>query len=392
MNKQKLLVLIALGLASGSVFAAQERVIKVQNQVRLGYDDNVYATDDDEIDSAYITDIINISAKLNFSSRTDMLLHWQPEFKYWFDVPGDEFVTYQDVYARLNHAVSQRTFVMISDHFRYQDKEGQSGDINSFDQSYIENDLMGSVDYTINAVSQIKVGGGYMLRVWDEDDYGKGEAANNFDKYTANGSYIREVRPNETKLIGGANYTTVDYEGSRGGYDSVALFGGVDQNFNPNLTGFGRFGYSFSTVTDTFDGDYDTSNPYLQTGLEYNPTARSSFNGSIGYTISQGENSGYNAQDDLTFRFGARHDITAKISLAGTASYTFSKYESDYARIETLPTEKEQYLQLGIRASYQINRNNFVDAGYMYTNRDTDKGILADYDRNRMDIGWRIRL
>ncbi len=399
MSKRKVGLLVVLSLVSVSVFAAKERSIRVQNTVRLGYDDNVYLNDNDKEGTAYITDIINISGKLTFSSRSDMLLYWQPEFRYRLDA-DPKFITYQDLYARFNHALSQRTFLQISDRFRYQDKDGQS-DINNAgqraeqNQNYFENDLMGSVDYTLNAVSHTKLGGGYEFRTWDDSDYGGGVLNNDYTQWRANGSYIRELRPNTTQGVLALDYMDHTYDGDRGGFQSTTIAGGVDQNFNPNVIGNIRLGYSFSQIDGT-QGDSDTSAPYLQAGLDVNPTARTSFTGTLGYSLSQSENSIYNAQDQFSLGLGARHDLTGKISLSSSISYIYSLYDGDFIRTNSgaaaIEDAKENYFTFNLRASYQINRSNFIDAGYQFSGRASDSSNLTEYNRNVVDIGWRLRL
>ena len=401
MSKRKVGLLVVLSLVSVSVFAAKERSIRVQNSVRLGYDDNVYQNDNDKEGTAYITDIINISGKLTFSSRSDMLLYWQPEFRYRLDA-DPKFITYQDLYARFNHALSQRTFLQLSDRFRYQDKDGQS-DIHKTtqNQNYFENDLMGSADYTINAVSHTTLGGGYEFRTWDDSDYGGGTFNNDYTQWRADGSYIRELRPNTTQGVLGLNYMDHTYDGDRGGFNSTTISGGVDQNFSPNVIGNIRLGYSFSQI-DGAQGDSDTSAPYLQAGLDVNPTARTSFTGTMGYSLSQSENSIYNAQDRFSLGLGVRHDLTGKISISSALSYIYSLYDGDYIRTGTglggvpvgvdIEDAKENYITFNLRASYQINRSNFIDAGYQFSTRSSDSGNLTEYDRNVVDIGWRLRL
>ena len=125
MNKIKYFALIAAVLGSATTFAADESAFQFQNSVRVGYDDNVYAVKNNVTETAFITDIINISGNLNFSDRSEMELFWQPELRYRFDA-DPELVSYQDLYARLSHALSQRTFLDLSDRFRYQQKDGQS--------------------------------------------------------------------------------------------------------------------------------------------------------------------------------------------------------------------------------------------------------------------------
>lgn len=392
MTKRSLQVCTVFLLIAASSYAAKENVIRFENTVRLGYDDNIYTTDD-KTGSAFITDIINLSAKLNFSTRTDALLYWQPEFQYRFDAdPG--FITYQDLYAKLNHAISQRLFFTLSDRFRYQQKEGQVGNVSDYNQNYFENDLMGALDYTLNDVSGLRGGADYVFRTWDDSDYGEGTQNNDFDKWALDGSYYRQVKPNKTQVMGGVNYTSLSYAGDRGGYDSTTLMVGADQNFSANTTGFGRLGWSFNDVDSNMGGS-DSSSPYLQAGLEMNPSARSSYTTSIGYSMQRAENSYYNAQDQFNVRLAGRYDITAKINLSGSLQYIYSSYDGDYSEVTGSPDADDNYFSLGLRCAYQINRNNFVDLGYLFRTRtaSTEGGVqLSDWDGNRFDVSWRLRL
>lgn len=391
MSKGKIYLLVGLSLVSATAFAAKERSFRVQNSVRLGYDDNVYQSQN-KTGSAFITDIVNLTGKLSFSSRSDMSLYWQPEFRYRMDA-DPKMVTYQDLYARFNHAVSQRTFLQVSDRFRYQQKDGQAGNTSQNNQNYLENDLMGALDYTINSLSQMKVGAGYEFRKWDDKAYGQGNRNNDYDQLRADGSYIRELRPNTTQGILGLNYVDHTYNGDRGGFDSTTLYGGIDQNFNPNVIGNARLGASFSNI-DSSGSSSDATSPYLQAGLEVNPTARTSFTGSLAYSLQRTDNSIYNAQDQFKLGLGVRHDLTGKISLSSTISYIYSYYDSSYTSgLATDPgTANENYFVFNLRGSYQINRNNFVDAGYQFSDRSNDSLYLGEYDRNTVDIGWRLRL
>ncbi|MCK5676461.1 MAG: outer membrane beta-barrel protein, partial [Verrucomicrobia bacterium] len=328
--------------------------------------------------------------------RSEMELYWQPEFRYRFDA-DPEAITYQDLYGRLSHAVSQRTFLELSDRFRYQEKDGQSDLGDAENQNFFENDLMGSLGFTLSPKNQIKLGGGYEFRTWDDDEYGKewnevtGRGGNNYDQLKADGSFVRELKEDTTHAMVGVNYVNHEYNGARGGFDSTTLYGGVDHTFNPKMSGTAQLGWSLSSV-DRGANSEDTSSPFLETGLEYQPTERTSINGSLGYSLSQSQNSYYNAQEGFDVGLGVRHDLTGKITLSGTLSYIFSMYDSAYGNVG-LEDAEENYVRLSLRGSYQINRNNFVDVGYEISQRDSDSpGILSEYTRNRVDIGWRLRL
>ncbi len=397
MTNRTLQVLTALALISGTSFGAVERVVKFQNHVRIGYDDNIYSTTD-ETDSMYISDVVNLTAKLNFSSRTDALLYWEPEFVYRFDA-DPELVSYQTLYGQLDHAISQRLFLTLSDRFRYQQKEGQTGPaLDDFNQNYIENDLMGSLDYSLNDISYLTLGLGYEFKVWDDSNYGEwqggGVGGNDYDQVKTDFAYYRDLKPNKTKVMGAVNFSTLTYDGDRGGYDATTLMAGVDQNFSPTLNGFGRVGFTFASVEGYTGGTEDQSTPYLQAGLEAQPTARTSVTTSMGYSLYRSDNSVYNAQNRFNFGVGARHDITAKIAMSGSFNYTYSFYDQNYQNGVGTADVKDNFFTLGLRGSYQINRNNFAELGYLFRTRTVSGGgsALTDWDGNRIDLSWRLRL
>ena len=388
MKKVDSFLLAALALGSATTFAAKDSTFHVQNSVRIGMDDNIYANDNNKQDTAFLTDIVNISGKMVFSSRTDLILYWQPEFRYRFDA-DPKAVTYQDLYTKLSHAVSERVFVQVSDRFRYQEKDGQS-DLASTDQNFFENDLMGSLDFTLDSLTQIKAGVGYMFRTWSDSAYGAGVRNNDFDQLSVDGSFVREIRPNTTHALAGVNYVDHSYNGDRGGFDSTTLYAGADHNFSANLTGTAQLGYSFASI-DSGAVSTDSDSPFLHAGVDYNLTDRTSVNSTIGYKLSHSENSLYNAQDEFKIGFGAKHDLTGKISASTALTYIMSTYDSDYAAAGVGDAD-ETYLRFSIRGSYQLTRNNFLDLGYQFSTRDSDAVGSADYSRNRFDLGWRIRL
>jgi hypothetical protein len=388
MSKEKLCLLTVLSLISASVFAGKDSSIKIQNTVRLGYDDNIYQAKE-ETGSAFVSDIFNISGKMTFSERSELLLFWQPEFKYRFDA-DPEAITYQDVYGRFSHGLTQNVFFQLSDRFRYQQKGAQSG-ANGVDNNFIENNLKGALDFTLSKESQVKVGAGYSLRRWDDDNYGQ-TLGNDYDQFVGDASYLRELKPNKTTAIAGVNYVNHSFDGDRGGYQSTALYLGVDQNFTPAVSGNLRVGGSFSTI-DTGTEENDAYAPYLQGKLLMQASEDTTFTGSIGYSMDKSENSGYNAQDSFKFDLGLQHKLTSKLTLSSTVGYTLSFYNSDYARNVGINDDAEdRVFRFKIRASYEINKNNFVDLGYAFTTRDTTEAqYLTEYNRNVVDLGWRFK-
>ncbi|HEY5653948.1 MAG TPA: outer membrane beta-barrel protein, partial [Pontiella sp.] len=244
------------------------------------------------------------------------------------------------------------------------------------------------VTYTLDALTYLTLGAGHDLRVWDDEDYGKGLLNNNFNRYSVNGTLSRELRPYTTEASIVLDYTEHEYEGDRGGYETITARGTVDHNFNPDLSGSVSLGYSFSEYDSASNEDAVT--PYAQCGLIFSPGARTTLTADALYSLRHSDNSVYNAQNTLALSFGAKRELTAKISLSSSLSYELSDLDADSAVSAVVPDDQLDVIRASARCSYQINRNNFVDLNYSIENRSAD--TLEDMTRNRVDFGWRLRL
>ena len=89
--------------------------------------------------------------------------------------------------------------------------------------------------------------------------------------------------------------------------------------------------------------------------------------------------------------------MTARISLYLTGSYIDSQYKADQA-VKTaygVRDGSEDAVQVSARATYKVNRSNWLEAGWEFTDLSsglkTDAGasIRDSYDENRVDVGWK---
>ncbi len=389
MSKSSIGLFVVAAMSTVSVFAQQEKSFTVINTAKVGMDSNIYLNESEE-DSAEFRDILNLSGKMKFSGRTDAVFSYQPELAIRFDADPKE-VSFHDAYAKLNHAASERLFLTLSDHFRYQMRDAQAGEVSRTDANYFNNDLKGSADVSLSEKGTMQLGAGYEMRVWDDDVYGD-DLGGNFDHYTASSSFLRDLNGGASKGMVGLEYHDYEYDGDRGSLEVVTIMTGADHTFNSSMTGFGRVGASFTTV-DSPIGSEDSSSPYVDAGLVYKPTEKTSFNGSVGYSVYRAETTVFNSQDRLSLGLGVRHDLTAKINLASTISYILGAYESDSANTVGVPDADDTWVKCSLRGSYQINENNFVELGYEFTQRTVEVGSSeTEWDRNRVDLGWRLRL
>lgn len=389
MSKKLICFLVAgAALTVASTDAARDRSISFQNSVRIGFDDNVYLTSNNETSTVYITDIAMLSAKARFSSRTDAQLFYQPELRYRVDAEP-KVALYQDLYAGLNHAASERVSLSASDRFRFINKDSLPGSTGqSNEQNLTENFAQGSANVMVGSMNDILLAAGHKMRMWEDDAYAK---LNDFTVMTLDGSFQRELLPNTTYGFVGSKYDQISYDSdTRGGYDSLTVYGGGGHSFSSKLEANARVGYSLAAVDAGSLAGVDSDTPYFSGGIDYKPSSRTSMSLKMGYSLYQSNNSFYNAQQRLELGGALKHDLTGKFTVVAGANVYQDDYSADAAIQAGAKDADEMLIRLHVRGVYQLTRRNFLEAGYAMSQRTSD--FFGDYSRNQIDMGWRLKL
>ena len=384
-SKKSLLFSAVAASVAVTSFAAQEDFINIENLFRVGYDDNVRLLDNAE-DTAFMSDVLNIEGARHFSGTTSLAYSYKPEFR--FRVDGDpKAIQMHDAYVRLNHELSSDADMVLTERMQYQLRDAASG--GTSDMNYFDNNLQGAVNFAMSSRVQLKVDAGYGVRIWEDKTYGETQG-NNYDGYKLGMTAIQSLGK-DTKGMVSANYSETEYDGSRGSMDVVSLYGGLERALSAKFTGFAQAGMSAMNVDSATNGDATT--PYVSTGVTYMPTEKTSVNGTFSYQSKVANNSYYNAMEQMSFRLALKQQLTSKFKVSTSVAYTAGSYDSDYIydTVNASGDAEEDVVTFGVRGSYELDRNNFLEVGYEYSQRDTDVAILQDYERNRIDIGWRVR-
>ncbi len=122
------------------------------------------------------------------------------------------------------------------------------------------------------------------------------------------------------------------------------------------------------------------------------PSPATRLTASTSYSIYEADVARYLSQNRTYFSLSAAWDITAKWSVYGSGAYTLNAYEADYALDSTLGDADEDSVLVSLRVSYQLSRDNWLEAGWQFVKLDSEVEGRESYDRNRIDIGWKIQL
>lgn len=375
--------------------AATSDSFTFSNYIRFGYDDNIYQETNNEEESFYISDILNLSGKVQFSNRAELLLYWQPEIRYRFEAE-EKALFLQDLYAKYINAINQSSKIQITDRYRYSELDAnQSGDNAS--KEYAENDLKGSYNNQLNERNSINLSAGFTTRR-NENDSSVYSQTRDFDRYNLSGIISRNLDRDKRTVSLGYIFSEHEIENNAGGIESGTLFLGYDRIFNPQLLGSIQLGYTDAEIeqkngNSNLSVTSDSSNPYFEIGFNYDLSERTSVSSSFNHSLRYSTTSTYNAEERSDWLIALSHDLTAKINLNVSFSYVKADYESDFLReITTTPGDEDESTILNIRADYQINRNHFVELGYQGRSRNTEVLADGDYDRNRIYFGWKLQL
>lgn len=164
------------------------------------------------------------------------------------------------------------------------------------------------------------------------------------------------------------------------------IYGGLDHNFRPDLTGSFRVGGMYNEYYN--NSAQNNWSPYALVSLRYTYNPGSYVEAGFTYDFTSGNNFTSNTRNDLTMGAYAaslygvvHHQITRK--LAGSIML---QYQNDLYYGGSIDDFTQEYFLAYIGLEYQITRYFSAQVGYNYDNVWGDLD-LQNYDRNRVYIG-----
>ena len=385
MKKITALVLLAM-LVGISVQAASP--FQLSNRIRVEYDDNIYESETDEQDSLKIIEEIGFQYDLNLE-QTTISLHYQPSFVWWNDRESDDTDFHHSLDLVMKHRFSERVGVDLKETFRMADRPElmDRGATIRDNGDYLYNSLGGGMDFLISPKTFMDVEGRYLLLRYDDEDL---SLLRDYDLYVGGLSLRREFSERNSSSLQ-LRYEDIAYEGPDRGSDSVQAGAQVDQTFNPKFLANARAGYQLKTYNDSVASD--SSAPYFNVGMTFLPNPGTRLNLGVGYSLYEADLDDYTNQERTRLSAGVSHEVTAKLALHLIGYYTISSYDAEDVLTEEAglhPDGDENIIQISARATYQVAKDNWLEAGWQYT--DLDSELRSDFQRNRLNLGWKIRI
>jgi hypothetical protein len=383
-----LCVLAFISIAVQNVWAVEgARAFQINNRIRGEYDDNVYAVQGDKTESFNFIEEVEFLINLNLE-KTFLGLRYRPSFIWYSERDPDNEDFNNDLDLVLNQEFSPRLALSIIDTLR----RGQLPDL--LDQNnvvirqedFYYNSVNGTLGYLFTPATRLDLGGQYVLLKYDNDDIAD---TSDYDLYIG-GLTLRQQLVPESTVLGEVRYQDIAYQGPNRDSQTVGVGAGLEQIFSPNLVGAVRGGYEEKNYdAEALDS---SSSPFGDATLTFLPSPATRITAGVGYSLAVSDVEAYANQERTQAFASLAHDITARISWYLSGGYTKGDYDQNEAVTQgsgVAQSGTEESIQASTRITYKLNRSNWVEAGWQYV--DLNSEIQPDYDRNRVDVGWKTQ-
>lgn len=390
-----IVIVLLLALAAPVVWAASaESPIHLNNRLRLGYDDNIYQEDDnrDPNSSFRVIEELELLVNLNLE-RTYLGLRYRPTVIWYEDREPESTDFLHNLDLNFSHNFSPNLVLSLADTL----EAGQLPEL--YDDNYVvrekddhyHNSAIATLSYNLRPETRIDISGRHILFVYNDDSPAK---ENNDYTSLIGGLTLRQQLASRSTVMGDLRYQTLTYDeaGADFNRDAETIFAGLglEQNFNPAVIGSLRAGMENRMYdNDAFD---DNTQPYGELSLTFLPTPATRITGAASYSIYESDVDAYMSQNRTYLSLSVAHDFTAKLSFYVSGAYSLSAYEADYSLDNAMGDADENAYMVSARLAYQVNRINWIEAGWQYVQLDSDVLNRESYVRNRVDVGWKIQL
>lgn len=353
---------------------------RVSVSVREGYDDNVYTTNQNRVDSFFTNGNVVIGYKFG-DARTRLDLEVSGGATYYYDRPfGQQYDVNSGLTLTISHQATPRLGLAAAAFLAYQSEP-------DFNTGFGVNRRSGNYFYTNDKFStsyqwtpRFSTVSSYTLGVIQYEDSSIGAYEDRFE-HTFGNEFRYLVLPTTT-LVGEYRFELIDFDTAP--RDSLTHFvlAGLDHSFSPHFNVSLRGGAQFREF-DNFD---ERTSPYGEATLNYSLGPRTSISWMNRYGLDEPDVP--LAPSRTTFRTGLSGGfaLTPRITSSLTLFYQHDENDGIITPVAFVPSFDEDSLDIGVGLRYEISRHFAAIAGYNHTEI-LSEIELREYSRNRYYLG-----
>ena len=384
------------------------RPFQINNRLRVGYNDNVYKTEDNKKGTAELIEEVEFLVNLNFE-KSFVSLRYKPQFVWYSDREPDDTELNHDFDFVFNQTFTPRVSLSVLDTLRYGEQpEGEEGDnfVREEDNFYY-NALVGTLGFQLKPQTKLELSGRWNLLQYEGDaklidtitgEEVDGKVENRDYNMYIGGISLRHRLASQMTLIGDLRYEDMKYkdqtENVDRDYASTYVGVGAENTFSPNLIGSARIGYQYMGYSDS---DIDSSSsPYGDVSLTFLPSPATRISGGLGYSMTESDVMPYSSQNKAKLYASIANDLTRRITWYLTGSYSRGNYKADTVTDQTKNTNitdgHENIYQASARATYQLNKSNWLGLSWqLVALKVSDLQNREEYTQNRISADWKTQ-
>lgn len=288
-------------------------------------------------------------------------LRYRPTFTWWDERDEDDTDFHHYLDFILDHSFSPRVSLNVKETLQItQLPELVERGVLREENDFVYNSINASLRYLLKPDTSIDTAGRYVLLRYDDSDLADRE---DFDLFVIGVTLNHKLKP-ETSVKGTFRYEDIAYDtdsDSDRSSDSIRVGVGTEHTFNPGLLGNANVGWQHKNFDDADADEKDSPFAYAQLTFLPSPATRISL--SVGFSLYEANVDPFASQDRARFTASLAHDLTARIKSFLSSSYIHGLYDGD-DRVDGDTTDGDEDLyQLSARATYQLNRSNWLEAG-----------------------------
>ncbi len=360
--------------------------------VAAHYDDNRDALKDNPQSDLDL--IVRPRATLLYNlDQTFLRLFYEPSYTWRSDPrsvadgnPQNREEWYQSAGLTVTRQFSPLVGFKAGDIFAYTDDPSvtEGGVAQRQNNTYLGNRLYGSLDVTPSRVTYGRLDASYSLKRYKDKAVSDNWDEDVVDSVLEAGHTVAQGM-NAFGQLGVSIYQNASTNMDRGS-KAYTFAGGLEKTFTPDFTGRITAGYQEAVYDDSGIGSKGGWLARLETTLGGSTPTRLRLLAEHGFYMPYVLP--YSIQEMSTFRAAVDHDVTRDLMLSVSGQYTDSFYpaEASTSSHVDLAGGHDRMTDVGLNATYRINRNFSCGAGYRYQSWDSD--VRESYSHNMIDLSF----
>lgn len=388
MKVMKWIPIFALAAGPVAGLASETQLpVDIFNRLRIEFDDNVGSAASGEQDSMKIIEELELLLDTEFNA-TYLGVRYSPSFVYYDDREGDDNDLHHQLDFIVDHRISPTTTIRFKDTLRQTENPEviTDGTVVRNQNDFLYNSANLTVDHVISEKTTLRADGRYAFVAYEDDAVAD---ISDYELAVAGLGVEQQLNPN-TRVGVQTRYADYSFEDGVRDVESIQLGANASHVFSPTLQGNVRAGVESRDADAARESESEF--PYVEGSIVVVPSKDTRVTVGAGYSKDRSPSTLFTGQERLKLHASVTQSLTPALRLTLSGAYVDGSFDADDATRDDVSGGDETTTRLGATVSYQLNLSNWIEAAWQYVDLESDVRPGADYERNRLSLGWKAKL